>query len=267
MGGASSKVGIKSDNSEILLALKTMQQKLEDNDTKLNTKIDQLNLKIKKIELDLQKSNKQNIEYEKIIDYLKKGQLEYKNEELIKNGHKIQIKLNKLENSKSEKQSELDELKEELQALENETDDLNFITKPLFEKKNFAEIDSIKNKIKNLENEKLVINQKIEDCENYFKEENEKLEAEIKKILKAEDVVNKNKEERELMEKHLIPDLSANLQTTVNSESNKIVSKRIKKPREEWTTGEKIAAFLIPECTWTPSTTINLEQSNNLEIK
>ena len=77
MGGASSKVGIKSDNSEILLALKTMQQKLEDNDTKLNTKIDQLNLKIKKIELDLQKSNKQNIEYEKIIDYLKKGQLEY----------------------------------------------------------------------------------------------------------------------------------------------------------------------------------------------
>ena len=54
MGGASSKVGIKSDNSEILLALKTMQQKLEDNDTKLNTKIDQLNLKIKKIELDLQ---------------------------------------------------------------------------------------------------------------------------------------------------------------------------------------------------------------------
>ena len=127
MGGASSKVGIKSDNSEILLALKTMQQKLEDNDTKLNTKIDQLNLKIKKIELDLQKSNKQNIEYEKIIDYLKKGQLEYKNEELIKNGHKIQIKLNKLENSKSEKQSELDELKEELQALENETDDLNFI--------------------------------------------------------------------------------------------------------------------------------------------
>ena len=96
MGGASSKVGIKSDNSEILLALKTMQQKLEDNDTKLNTKIDQLNLKIKKIELDLQKSNKQNIEYEKIIDYLKKGQLEYKNEELIKNGHKIQIKLNNI---------------------------------------------------------------------------------------------------------------------------------------------------------------------------
>ena len=91
MGGASSKVGIKSDNSEILLALKTMQQKLEDNDTKLNTKIDQLNLKIKKIELDLQKSNKQNIEYEKIIDYFKPKMIEKIEKKKQKNGKIVDI--------------------------------------------------------------------------------------------------------------------------------------------------------------------------------
>lgn len=267
MGGENSKIGIQSDNSKILLALKTIQQESKEMRQELNATINQLQIKVDKLQLDLQKSNKQNIEYEKIIDYLKKGQLESKNEEFIKNGHKIQIKLNKLENSKSKKQSKLDELKEELQALENETDDLNFITKPLFEKKNFAEIDSIKNKIKNLENEKLGINQEIKDCENYFKEVNGILEAEIKEILKAEDVVNKNKEERELMEKNLTLDLSANSQTTSNPEQKKIVSKCIKKPREEWTTGEKIAAFFIPECTWTPNKIINLDQSNNLEIK
>lgn len=267
MGGASSKVGIKSDNSEILLALKTMQQKLEDNDRKLNTKIDQLNLKIKEIQLNLSACNRQLIQYEKIIDYLKKGQLESKNEERIKNGHKIQIKLNKLENLKFEKQSKSNELKEELQALEDETSDLNFIEKPLFEKKNLFQIDSIQKKITNLQDEILGIDQEITDFENYFKEVNGILEAEIKEILKVEDIVNKNKEERELMEKNLTLDLSVNLQTTSNPEQKKIVSKRIRKPREEWTTGEKIAAFLIPECTWTPNKTINLDQSNNLEIE
>lgn len=267
MGGANSKVGIKSDNSEILLALNAMQQKLEDNDTKLNTKIDQLNLKIKKIELNLSVCNKQLVEYENTIDYLKKGQLESKNKELIKNGEKFQIKWNKLENLKSEKQSKINELKEESQELKDETNNLNFIEKPLFEQKNLSQIDSIEKKITNLEDEILGINQEIKDFENYFKEVNGILETEIKEILKVEDIVNKNKEERRLMQQNLIPDLSANSQTTVNPEPKKIVSKRIKKPKEEWTTGEKIAAFLIPECTWTPNKTINLDQSNNLEIE
>jgi chromosome segregation ATPase len=267
MGGKNSKVGMKSDNSEILLALNAMQQKLEDNDTKLNTKIDQLNLEIKKIKLNLSVCNKQLIEYENTIDYLKKGQLEIRNEKLIKNGHKIQIKLNKLENLKLEKQSKINELKEESQELKDETNNLNFIEKPLFEEKNLFQIDSIEKKITNLEDEILGINQEIKDFENYFKEVNGILEAEIKEILKAEDIVNKNKEERELMQKNLTSNLSANSQTTINPESKKIVSKRIRKPKEKWTTGEKIAAFLIPECTWTPNKIINLDPSNNLEIK
>ncbi|MEY3429547.1 MAG: hypothetical protein RI930_374 [Pseudomonadota bacterium] len=199
MGGASSKVGIKSDNSEILLALNAMQQKLEDNDTKLNTKIDQLNLKIKEIQLHLNACNRQLIQYEEIIDSLKKGQLESKNETLIKNGQKIQIKLNKLENLKLEKQSKINELKEESQELKDETNNLNFIEKSLFEKKNLSQIDFIEKKITNLEDEILGINQEIKDFENYFKEINETLEVEIKEILKVEDIVNKNKKEREIV--------------------------------------------------------------------
>lgn len=267
MGGANSKVGIKSDNSEILEAIKAIQQESKEMRQELNAKIDKLQIKIDKLQLNLQKSNKQNIEYEEIIDFLKKKQLESKNEERIKNGHKIQIKLNKLENLKFEKQSKLNELKEELQALEDETNDLNFIEKPLFEKKNLIQINSIQSKITNLQDEILGINQEITDFENYFKEVNGTLENEIKEILKIEDIVNKNKKERQLMEKNLTLDLSANSQTTSNPEPKKIVSKRIKKPKEEWTTGEKIAAFLIPQCTWTPNKTINLDQSNNLKIE
>ena len=166
-----------------------------------------------------------------------------------------------------EKQSKINELKEESQELKDETNNLNFIEKPLFEQKNLSQIDSIEKKITNLEDEILGINQEIKDFENYFKEVNGILEAEIKEILKAEDIVNKNKEERELMQKNLTSNLSANSQTTINPESKKIVSKRIRKPKEEWTTGEKIAAFFIPECTWTPNKTINLDPSNNLEIE
>ena len=56
MGGENSKIGIKSDNSEILLALKTIQQESKEMRQELNATINQLQIKVDKLQLDLQKN-------------------------------------------------------------------------------------------------------------------------------------------------------------------------------------------------------------------